>query len=113
MILAVGGGGWFLGGFLCFCMKVINLLVVCVGSGSGGLPCMASGVVLAMVGVSSQFQQVGSGMGTCASQLGQIHSWWLNLVKGCGKGAWLPHAQHGCACLFLAGGKCRRGVLVW
>ena len=74
---------------------------------------MASGVVLAMVGVSSQFQQVGSGMGTCASQLGQIHSWWLNLVEGYGKGAWLPHAQHGCACLFLAGGKCRRGVLVW
>ena len=113
VILAVVGGGWFLGSFLCFCIRVVNSLMVCVGSGSGGFWCMAFGVVWAMVGVSSQFQQVGSGIGTCASQLGQIHSWWLNRVKGCGRGACLPQAQHGCACLFLAGGKCWRGVLVW
>ena len=28
VILAVSGGVWFLGGFMCFCMRVISLLMV-------------------------------------------------------------------------------------
>ena len=28
VILAVSGGVWFLGGFLCFCIRVISLLMV-------------------------------------------------------------------------------------